>query len=77
MKKLAFAIQVFGIIAMFPIVMILELNRSNVRSAESDSIFKHQVEMKNIFLIKNVTGKLEKDVFPATAEIVLLQAFKK
>ena len=79
MKKLVFATQVFGVIAMFPIVMILELNRSNQPSTESNStsIFKHHVEMKNICLIENVTGKLEKDVIPATAEIVLLQAFKK
>ena len=77
MKKLAFAIQVFGIIAMFPFFMFLELNRSDVRSIENNSTFKHHEEMKNIFLIKNVTGKLEKDVFPATAETVLLQAIKK
>ena len=79
MKKLVFATQVFGVIAMFPFVMILELNRSNVHSTESNStsIFKHHVEMKNICFIENATGKLEKDVFPATAEIVIVQAFKK
>ena len=79
MKKLVFAIQVFGVIAMFPFVMILELNRSNVSSIENNSmsIIKHPVDMKSNGLPGNVTGKLQKDVFPATVETILLQAFKK
>ncbi len=79
MKKLVFATQVFGVIAMFPFVMFLELNRSNVSSAEgiSRSITKQRIEMINIHLPGKEIDKLEKDVFPATVETILLQAFKK
>ena len=78
MKKFVFATQVFGVIALFPIVMILELNRSNVRSAEINSIaIKQHVEMKNICVIENVAGKLKKDVFPVIVETILIKAFKK
>ncbi len=79
MKKLVFATQVFSVLAMFPFVMILELNRSNVSSSESisRSITKQGIEMLNINLPGKEIDKLEKDVFPATAETILLQAFKK
>lgn len=74
MKKLVFAIQVFGIIALFPVVMILELNRSNVRSYENNSrlMIEQHMEINSISL----PVKLEKDIFPATVETILLQAFK-
>ena len=50
MKKLVFATQVFGLIAMFPIVVILELNhgKRNTTESNSTSTVIQKVEKTNI-----------------------------
>ena len=78
MKKLVFAAQVFGVIAMFPIIMFLELNRSNVNSVETNSrlMIKQHVEVKSICLHKNKIAKLKKYVYPAIMETILVHSLK-
>lgn len=46
MKKLLFAVQVFGIIAMFPIYVILEMNHGTQKLSENKNpaVVKERVE---------------------------------
>jgi hypothetical protein len=74
MKKLVFATQVFGIIALVPIVVILEMNHTKAGAFDSESTsgFKQETEMTRFSLPekKNLTTK--KDVFPVAPETFLL-----
>ena len=74
MKKLVFATQVFGIIAMFPTVVILEMNHTKAGASESESTsgFKQETEMTRLSLPEKKNLTTEKDVFPITPETFLL-----
>lgn len=74
MKKLVFATQVFGIIAMFPVVVILEMNHTKAGASGSDSAssFKQKTEMRNINLQEKKNLTMEKEVFSNTPETFLL-----
>ncbi len=74
MKKLVFAAQVFGLIAMFPIVVILEMNHTTGRSSErnSTSCAKQQSEAISISLPEKEKNKTGNEAFTVTNEIFLL-----
>lgn len=74
MKKLAFVTQVVGLIAMFPVVVILEMNHTKARASESDSTsgFKEKTEMKSIRLPEKKNHTIAKKVFGNIPETVLL-----
>ena len=74
MKKLVFATQVFGLIAMFPAVVILEINHTKAGAFESESTsgFKQKTEMKRLSLPEKKNLTTEKDVFSNTQETFLL-----
>jgi hypothetical protein len=74
MKKLVFATQVFGIIALVPIVVILEMNHTKAGAFDSESTsgFKQETEMTRFSLPEKKNLTTEKDVLPVTPETFLL-----
>jgi hypothetical protein len=59
MKKLVFAVQVFGLMAMFVAVVILEMNHKKGDSYEKNStaIIKQNAETKSIYLPQKAKDK--------------------
>jgi hypothetical protein len=75
MKKIVFAVQVFGLIAMFPIVVILEMNHTAGGSSESNSPSSRiqTTEKTSIRLPENAKEEMENDEFSITLEPFLLK----
>lgn len=74
MNKIIFAAQVFGLIAMFPVVVILEINHVTGSSCKSNPTpcINKQTEIKGFRLQEKEKDKMEKEVFPVSLETVLL-----
>ena len=64
MKKLVFAVQVFGIIAMFPIYVILEMNHGTEKLPESNNhpVAKEEVEKAAIRASFNFEARNENSI---------------
>lgn len=73
MRKLVFATQVLGIIAMFPVVVILEMNHTKAGASEIDSTssLKKKTELKSISLPEQENLTMQKEVFSNTPESFL------
>jgi hypothetical protein len=70
MKKIVFAAEVFGLIAMFPIVMILQLNHTAGVSNENNSpssVMKKK-EKTSIHLSEKLKDKMANESFGITQE---------
>ena len=74
MKKLVFAAQVFGLIALFPAVIILEMNhgKRSARESDSTSCVKPNTEKISIRLPEKITDKMENEAFTITLKTFLL-----
>ena len=74
MKKLVFAAQVFGLIAMFPVVVILEINHGTGNLSKSNSIpnIKLQTDIIDINLPQKGKDKMENESIPITIDTSLL-----
>ena len=74
MKKLVFAAQVFGLIAIFPIVVILEINHGARSSSESNSTSSvvQKPEKTSICLPEKGKDKMVNEAFLITLKILLL-----
>ena len=73
MKKLVFATQVFGLIAMFPIVVILEMNHKPAGAAKSNPAFRAVEETEKAILIlpEKQNDKMINRTFPLTPQMFL------
>ena len=74
MKKLVFAAQVFGFMAMFPIVVFLEMNHAAGGSSESNSTSSviQNTETISICLPEKVKDKMVNETFSITLKTLLL-----
>ena len=74
MKKLVFAAQVFGLIAMFPVVVILTMNHGKRSAPETVSPYcvKPNTEKISIRVPENGTDKMENEVFTIMLKTFLL-----
>ena len=68
MKKLVFAVQVFGLMVMFVAVVILEMNHKKGGSYESisTSSIKQKIEVINISMPENDKNKIAQEALPIT-----------
>jgi hypothetical protein len=68
MKKLVFAVEVFGLMAMFAAAVILEMNHTKGGSSESNSTssIKQKIEIINICMPENDENKITREAFPIT-----------
>lgn len=75
MKKLVFATQVFGLIAIFPIVVILEMNHKTGGSSKTNSSSPAvpDTEKTSILLQKKQNDKIVNETFIVTPEMFLLK----
>lgn len=73
MKKIVFAIQVFGLIALFPIYEVVEVNHGMGSSSEgnSTSSIKHKTEIMNICLPDKGKHNMGNESLPVTLETFL------
>lgn len=74
MKKIVFAVQVFGLIAMFPIVVVLEMTHGTGGSSKRNSTsgVKQKIEIISICLPEKGKDKMGNEAFPVTPETSLL-----
>jgi hypothetical protein len=74
MKKIVFAAEVFGLIAMLPIVMILQLNQAAGVSNEtnSPSTVMKKKEKTSIHLPEKLKDKMVNESFGLTQETIFL-----
>jgi hypothetical protein len=75
MKKLLFATEVFGLIVMFPIVLILQLNHAAVVSNENNSpsnVMKKKKEKITIHLSEKLKAEPVNESFSLTQETIFL-----
>ncbi len=75
MKNILFAAQVFGIIAMFPIVVILEINHTKPGSSKTNipsGIMQHTIKASIAFTEK-IKDKEVIETYPLMLETFLLK----
>lgn len=74
MKKIEFAAQVFTLIAMFPIVVVLEMNHAKPGFSKRNSSYRvvQKPAKTNILLHEKVKAKMADEAFPITLEIFIL-----
>ncbi|MEP7110463.1 MAG: hypothetical protein ABI760_20885 [Ferruginibacter sp.] len=77
MKKIVFAIQVFSLLAMFPVIVILEMNHATRGLHENNPSpgVTEQVKSKSIDLFKSSSKKNEDGLFMPAGTILLREAF--
>jgi hypothetical protein len=75
MKKTLFAIEVFGLIAMFPLYAVVELNHKRSTSTANDTrliVIEERIK-QNIPSVINSKEEHENDVFFIGQKILLLK----
>jgi hypothetical protein len=75
MKKIVFAVQVFGLIAMFPIIVVLEMNHIPGSSPENNyppGVLK-KTEKTSTRLPERAKDKMANEVFSIRIETFLLK----
>jgi hypothetical protein len=75
MKKLVFTAQVFSLIAMFPIVAVLEMTHAKSGFSKRNSSYNvvQKPAKTNILLHEKVKAKMADEVFPITLETFFLK----
>lgn len=75
MKKLVFAAQVFGLIAMFPTVVILEMNHKSTDTSKTNSSLGtvQGTEKSNLLLPQKQNDKMVHETFTVTPQMFLLK----
>lgn len=70
MKKIEFAAQVFTLIAMFPIVVVLEMTHAKSGFSKRNSCYNvvQKPAKTNILLHEKVKAKMADETFPITLE---------
>jgi len=72
MKKIVFAFQVFGLIVMFPIYVVLEMNHGSVKLTGNNSRLTGKIVKKGIEQSINTKSQNRDDIFYMTQKILFL-----
>jgi len=75
MKKILFAAQVFGLIVMFPLIVVLEMNHVQGGTPEKNFPSGLTMDKAAIRLHGSTKSTVKNDVFAITFETLLLKTY--